>query len=303
MPKGPKGQKRPADVISNAVHLTRVATGEIEDTAGLMADGKSRAAVGGVSVETLPSADCVNGARPASAPAGTRHPPAVGPRGAGRRGAITVRSRVSRVEVTEPAHDGLWRAGAFQPDPRRGAWFQQGPHRQQFGRPACARRAAGYRLGPDPPRATGARREPEHRAPRRERLLVVGLGPAPDLDAHLSRHPHRHAARQSDRLVASGPRPDGTAVRGDGGAGDQAGPPARTTSRKPIDCVAVPIPAPRLVARRPPRSPSLPHPWPHHREHPQQPWHHHLSHRQQPQFLPAATRHPPTTPPAPSRAA
>ena len=31
MPKGPKGQKRPADVISNAVHVMRIATGEAED--------------------------------------------------------------------------------------------------------------------------------------------------------------------------------------------------------------------------------------------------------------------------------
>ena len=31
MPKGPKGQKRPADVIGNAVHVMRIATGEIED--------------------------------------------------------------------------------------------------------------------------------------------------------------------------------------------------------------------------------------------------------------------------------
>lgn len=33
MPKGPQGQKRPADVIGNAVHVMRIATGEIEDTA------------------------------------------------------------------------------------------------------------------------------------------------------------------------------------------------------------------------------------------------------------------------------
>jgi hypothetical protein len=32
MPKGPKGQKRPADVISNAVHVMRIATGEVKDT-------------------------------------------------------------------------------------------------------------------------------------------------------------------------------------------------------------------------------------------------------------------------------
>ena len=32
MPKGPQGQKRPADVIGNAVHVAKIATGEIEDT-------------------------------------------------------------------------------------------------------------------------------------------------------------------------------------------------------------------------------------------------------------------------------
>jgi hypothetical protein len=30
MPKDPKGRKRPADVISNAVHVMRIGTGEIE---------------------------------------------------------------------------------------------------------------------------------------------------------------------------------------------------------------------------------------------------------------------------------
>jgi hypothetical protein len=32
MPKGPQGQKRPADVIGNAVHIAQIATGEIEET-------------------------------------------------------------------------------------------------------------------------------------------------------------------------------------------------------------------------------------------------------------------------------
>ena len=32
MPKGPQGQKRPADVIGCAVTVARIATGEIEDT-------------------------------------------------------------------------------------------------------------------------------------------------------------------------------------------------------------------------------------------------------------------------------
>lgn len=43
MPKGPKGQKRPADVISNAVMVMRIATGEIEEAAPV--DGKNPAAV------------------------------------------------------------------------------------------------------------------------------------------------------------------------------------------------------------------------------------------------------------------
>lgn len=32
MPKGPQGQKRPADVIGNAVHIARIATGEEAET-------------------------------------------------------------------------------------------------------------------------------------------------------------------------------------------------------------------------------------------------------------------------------
>ncbi|MEQ8328673.1 MAG: RNA-binding protein [Parvibaculum sp.] len=31
MPKGPKGQKRPADVIGNAIMVAKIATGEVED--------------------------------------------------------------------------------------------------------------------------------------------------------------------------------------------------------------------------------------------------------------------------------
>ena len=42
MPKGPKGEKRPADVISNAVKIMRIATGEEEDT--VEDDGKDKAA-------------------------------------------------------------------------------------------------------------------------------------------------------------------------------------------------------------------------------------------------------------------
>jgi hypothetical protein len=31
MPKGPKGEKRPADVVANAVHVMKLATGQIEE--------------------------------------------------------------------------------------------------------------------------------------------------------------------------------------------------------------------------------------------------------------------------------
>ena len=42
MPTGPKGEKRPADVIGNAVKVMRIATGEIEDV--VPDDGKDPAA-------------------------------------------------------------------------------------------------------------------------------------------------------------------------------------------------------------------------------------------------------------------
>lgn len=44
MPKGPKGQKRPADVTSNAVTVKKIATGEIEES-GVPENGKNKAAV------------------------------------------------------------------------------------------------------------------------------------------------------------------------------------------------------------------------------------------------------------------
>jgi hypothetical protein len=43
MPRGPKGEKRPADVIGNAIHVMKIATGEIEETR--TEDGKNAAAV------------------------------------------------------------------------------------------------------------------------------------------------------------------------------------------------------------------------------------------------------------------
>ena len=44
MPRGPKGEKRAADVIGNAVHVMRIATGEIDETT-TTEDGKNAAAV------------------------------------------------------------------------------------------------------------------------------------------------------------------------------------------------------------------------------------------------------------------
>jgi hypothetical protein len=43
MPKGPKGEKRPADVIANAVHVMKIATGEVEEEFE-GDDGKDKAA-------------------------------------------------------------------------------------------------------------------------------------------------------------------------------------------------------------------------------------------------------------------
>lgn len=43
MPTGPKGQKRPVDVVSNAVRVMQIATGEAEEEFG-PDDGKDKAA-------------------------------------------------------------------------------------------------------------------------------------------------------------------------------------------------------------------------------------------------------------------
>lgn len=43
MPRGPKGEKRPADVIGNAIKVAKIATGEEEDEK--TDDGKDKAAV------------------------------------------------------------------------------------------------------------------------------------------------------------------------------------------------------------------------------------------------------------------
>ena len=47
MPRGPKGEKRPGDVIGNAIRVMQIATGQIEDTPARRpkraAGGKARA--------------------------------------------------------------------------------------------------------------------------------------------------------------------------------------------------------------------------------------------------------------------
>jgi hypothetical protein len=46
MPRGPNGERRPADVIGNAVHVMRIATGEIkEDNLTPQSGDKNPAAV------------------------------------------------------------------------------------------------------------------------------------------------------------------------------------------------------------------------------------------------------------------
>lgn len=44
MPKGPRGEKRPADVVGAAIKVARIATGEIEEKIG----GKEYARQGGL---------------------------------------------------------------------------------------------------------------------------------------------------------------------------------------------------------------------------------------------------------------
>ena len=54
MPRGPQGQKRPADVIGNAVLIAKIATGEVEDTGYKQpAKAKSRRAAAAARAESL----------------------------------------------------------------------------------------------------------------------------------------------------------------------------------------------------------------------------------------------------------
>jgi catalase (peroxidase I) len=47
MPRGPKGEKRPADVIGNAVKIMRIATGEEEDVVTPASAGATLGKLGG----------------------------------------------------------------------------------------------------------------------------------------------------------------------------------------------------------------------------------------------------------------
>lgn len=68
MPKGPKGEKRPADVIGNAVHVMRIATGEIENDTDPSKDHHRRGGkIGGAArAEKLTSAQRADIARVAA---------------------------------------------------------------------------------------------------------------------------------------------------------------------------------------------------------------------------------------------
>jgi hypothetical protein len=64
MPRGPKGEKRPADVIGNAVHVMRIATGEADD---LPSKAPKRARGGKARAKALSPADRSDIARTAAA--------------------------------------------------------------------------------------------------------------------------------------------------------------------------------------------------------------------------------------------
>mgnify|MGYP000041016798 CR=1 FL=1 len=51
MPKGPQGQKRPADAIGNAVHIARIATGEEQETT-LKQPAKHKSGLAGAKART-----------------------------------------------------------------------------------------------------------------------------------------------------------------------------------------------------------------------------------------------------------
>jgi hypothetical protein len=46
MPKGPQGQKRPTDIVGNAIRVAKVLTGEIEEDTGDSGKDKAAQALG-----------------------------------------------------------------------------------------------------------------------------------------------------------------------------------------------------------------------------------------------------------------
>ena len=68
MPKGPQGQKRPADVIGTAVMVARIATGEIEEKTAPKSAAAELGSRGGLArAKKLPSAKRKEIARKAAA--------------------------------------------------------------------------------------------------------------------------------------------------------------------------------------------------------------------------------------------
>ncbi len=55
MPKGPRGEKRPADAIGRAIHIAKIATGEIDDET--VTKGSEGGKVGGPSRATVLSSE------------------------------------------------------------------------------------------------------------------------------------------------------------------------------------------------------------------------------------------------------
>ncbi len=47
MPKGPRGEKRPADVLSNAALIGRIATGEVEEKTAVKSAAAELGSLGG----------------------------------------------------------------------------------------------------------------------------------------------------------------------------------------------------------------------------------------------------------------
>jgi hypothetical protein len=68
MPRGPKGEKRPADVIGAAIMVGGIATGEIEEDHGKV-PGRAKG------TETLPLFRSVDAAAPARYPSDGHHVP------------------------------------------------------------------------------------------------------------------------------------------------------------------------------------------------------------------------------------